>query len=186
MKNYTSTGLIRLTAVCLVFAVILSSSMFVLAAPGTKSLSAELIVSGANDNGVPAVTLNGEEATTGRTFQTSGIVSTAAHGSAVINLGKLGRINLDPGSTLSLTLSENNISGTLSAGHYRVLNAEGVSVNITTPEGMAVPQTKDDDDDDDDKGAWIPVLIFAGVVATAVVLVVTRDGEETTVVSPVR
>jgi hypothetical protein len=134
MKNHTSTGLSQLTAVCLAFAVLFSSSMFVLAAPGVKSLSAEIIVSGPNDAENPAVSLNGEQAFSGRTFQSSGVVTTSERGSAVINLGKLGRINLLPGSVLSLNLADNNISGELSAGQMKVLNAEGVTVNIKTPD----------------------------------------------------
>ncbi len=134
MKNHTSTGLSQLTAVCLAFAVFFSSSMFVLAAPGVKTLSAEIIVSGPNDAENPAVSLNGEQAFSGRTFQTSGVVTTSEHGSAVINLGKLGRINLLPGSVLSLNLADNNISGELSAGQMKVLNAEGVAVSIKTPD----------------------------------------------------
>lgn len=134
MKNHTSTGLSQLTAVCLAFAVFFSSSMFVLAAPGVKTLSAEIIVSGPNGVENPAVLLNGEQAFSGRTFQTSGVVTTSGQGSAVINLGKLGRINLLPGSVLSLSLADNNISGELSAGQMKVLNAEGVAVNIKTPD----------------------------------------------------
>jgi len=133
MKNYMSTGITRLTAVTLVFAVLLSSSMFVLAAPGTRPMSAEIIVSGSNNNiERPLVLLNGEQALSGRTFQSSGVISTSELGSAVINLGKLGRITMFPGSTLNLSFAENSISGDLSAGQIKVLNSEGVAVNIRT------------------------------------------------------
>jgi hypothetical protein len=203
MKNYASIGLVKLNAICLVFAILMSSSMFVLAAPGVKTISAEIIVSGTNDNGQPAVLLNGEEASSGRTFQTTGVVTTSTHGSAIINLGKLGRINLLPGSTLSVTVTENNISGELTAGHMSVANAEGVSVNIKTADdsvtndasksgnmsidvtsGITKAQAKDDDDDDDNK-AWVPILIFAGAVGAAAIIVITRNGDED-VISPVR
>ncbi len=136
MKNRRSTGLTRLIAVCMVFAVQVSSSTFVLAAAGTKPVSAEIIVSGSNNSETPSVLLNGERAVSGRTFHTSGLVVTSEVGSAIINLGKLGRISLSPGSTLALSFTENNISGELSAGQMRVFNNEGVAVNIRTPDNV--------------------------------------------------
>jgi len=135
MKNHVSTGLMKLSAVCLVFAVLLSSSTLVLAAPGTKAMSAEIIVSGGNDtSGNPSVLLNGERVFSGRTFLSSAVIVTSESGSAVVNMGKLGRLSLLPGSTLSLSFGENNISGVLSAGQVKVFNNEGVSVNIRTPD----------------------------------------------------
>ena len=136
MKKRGSTGIIQLTAVCLVFAVLVSSSTFVLAAPGAKVLSAEIIVSGSNNIEKPSVLLNGEPAISGRTFQSSASIVTSENGSAIINLGKLGRVNLAPGSTLHLSFAENNISGELTAGQIKVLNSEGVSVNIRTPDNV--------------------------------------------------
>jgi len=132
MKNHVSTGLMRLSAVCLVFAVLLSSSTLVLAVPGAKAMSAEIIVSGANDSANPSVLLNGERATSGRTFLSSAVIVTSETGSAVVNMGKLGRLTLLPGSTLNLSFGENNISGELSAGQVKVFNNEGVTVNIRT------------------------------------------------------
>jgi hypothetical protein len=133
MKNHVSTGLMKLSAFCLVFAVLLSSSTLVLAAPGAKAMSAEIIVSGGNDNSEnPSVLLNGERVFSGRTFLSSAVIVTSETGSAVVNMGKLGRLTLLPGSTLSLNITENSISGDLSAGQVKVFNNEGVAVNIHT------------------------------------------------------
>jgi hypothetical protein len=137
MKNHVTTGLTKLSALCLVFAVLLSSSTLILASPGVKAMSAEIIVSGANNNNEnPSVLLNGERAFSGRTFLSSAVIVTSDSGSAVVNMGKLGRLTVSPGSTLNLSFSENSISGELSAGQVRVFNNEGVSVNIHTPDNM--------------------------------------------------
>jgi hypothetical protein len=226
MKNRASNGLIRFTAISMVFAIILSSSTFVLAASSAKPLSAEIIVSGLNfNNDKASVLLNGERVISGHTFQSAGVISTTENGTALINLGKLGRISLSPNSSLSLNFSENNISGELTSGQIQVLNNEGVTVNIHTPDnevtndgqtanfnvdlrsGMTQAtiqngfayMNKDGartladtdpkkDDDDHKKGAWIPILIFAGAVGTVVTLVLlnSRDNDALTVVSPVR
>ena len=203
MKNYALTGLKRLTAISLALAVLCSSSLLVSAAPTAKAMTAEIIVSGSD-----SVLLNGEQVLSGRTFQSTGLITTSEKGSAVLNLGKLGRINLAPGSALNLNLAENSISGSLTAGKMQVFNTAGVAVNITTPDNVVTnenapnsamtvdvtsgttrtAQTKDDDDDDDDKGAFWLVVIFAGVVGTAAVLVATRGDDDSGggVISPVR
>lgn len=224
MKNRASNGLIiRLAATCMVFAIALSSSAFVLAASTAKSLSAEIIISGLNFNSdKSSVTLNGERVINGHTFQAGGVIATSETGSAVINLGKLGRISVSPNTSLNLTFSENNISGDLTSGQVKVFNNEGVSVNIHTADnevtnnaalsnftvdvtsgstkassevgnafmknGMKAPQNKDDDDDDDKGGLWIPIVVFAGAVGAAVILIATNSGDDSDLspVSPVR
>ena len=54
--------------------------------------------------------------------------------SAGIDLGSTGRITLSPNSILSLNFTGSNISGRLLAGRITVFNAEGVAVNIATPD----------------------------------------------------
>lgn len=76
--------------------------------------------------------LNGENAISGRTFFSSATISTPESSSAIINLGKLGRVSMSPNSNLVLNLTETSISGDLSLGQVHVFNSEGVSVNIKT------------------------------------------------------
>jgi hypothetical protein len=64
------------------------------------------------------------------------VIATSATGSAVVNLGKLGRLTVLPGSTLNLSFTENSISGELSAGQVKVFNNEGVTVNIKTADKL--------------------------------------------------
>jgi hypothetical protein len=198
MKNHVSTGLMKLSAVCLVFAVLLSSSTLVLAAPGTRAMSAEIIVSGSDNSENPSVTLNGERVTSGRTFLSSAVIVTSETGSAVVNIGKAGRLTLLPGSTLSLNFTENSITGNLTSGQVSVFNSEGTTVNITTPDNMVTndgttvgsmtvnaSSGKLPQDDDNNKkkrrgaGIWLPVLIFAGVVGAAAAFTLTNGDDDT-------
>ena len=131
-KNYRSLWLRSLTGLSLVITLFISSSMVVLAAPG-NSLAGEIIVSGQNVNGMePSVSLNGENAITGRTFFSSAKIETPENISVTINLGKLGRVSLSPDSSLNLVLTENGISGELNSGKMQLFNSPGVSVNIRT------------------------------------------------------
>ena len=136
VNKQKSLWLRNLVGLGLLVSLFFSSSMVTLAAPG-NALSGEITVSGSSVDGMqPSVSLNGEKALSGRTFFTSGTISTPEGNSATINLGKLGRITMSPNSSLSLNLSENSISGDLAAGQIRVLNNEGVAVNIRTNDNV--------------------------------------------------
>ncbi len=131
VKNLKSLWLRNFVGLGLLVSLFVSSSMIALAAG--NALSGEITVSGNSIDGMqPSVSLNGEKALSGRTFFTSGTISTPEGSSATIDLGKLGRVSMSPNSSLSLNLSDNKISGDLAAGHIRVLNNEGVAVNIRT------------------------------------------------------
>jgi len=136
MKNATkAAGLRYLTAACLTLTIFASSSLFILAAPGYSSATGEISVSGTAENGVqPTVKVNGEQAVSGRTFVSGGVIETSNTAFANISLGKLGRIGLSPNSVLNLSFTGDTISGNLSAGKITVFSAEGISVNIVTPD----------------------------------------------------
>ena len=136
-KNTNATWLRHTLTFCLMLAVFSTYTMTASAMPDNKSLMGELIVSGSNANGNDvSATINGELAYSGRTFFSSGTIATNKDTSATVKLGKLGFINLSPNSNLSLSFSENKISGTLSAGQIKVFNSEGVEVNIQTPDSL--------------------------------------------------
>ncbi len=193
LKNNKTVWLHSITSFCLMLAVFVSSSMVALAGAENKPMAGVIIVSGQNTiSNDSFVTLNGERAFSGRTFFSSGVISTSEKATATIKLGKLGSINLTPNSVLSLSFSENNISGELSAGNAEVFNNEGVTVNIknTIANAAVVPnqQTTTDDDDDDDNSPVGPLLVFAGIVAVAVIVVLRNkdDDDDRRIVSPVR
>lgn len=169
MKNIKAVKLhSRIAAFCLVLSIFATSTMFALAA---GNVAGEIIVSGEN----ATVTLNGEKVLSGRTFFSSGVIATSDN-SAVINLGKLGRVSMSPNSILSLNFTEDSISGEVTAGQVKVLNNEGVKVNV---KGM--DKAKADDDDDDKKaGFWIPLAILGGAVGAAILFVTLNRNDDVT------
>ncbi len=124
----------RLIVFSITISVLCVQTMVALALPAKGIGGAEITVTGPLDAGEkPFVLVNGERALNGRTFFSDGTISTTETSSAMIDLGKLGRITLAPSSSLSLGFSEGRIAGTLSKGNATVSNMDGVSVKIDTP-----------------------------------------------------
>lgn len=204
-RNFYAVLLRNITAACLALVILTTSSMIALAGTDKKSLMGEITVSGQSANGGAAsVMLNGESAFTGRTFFSSGTIATPANVNSTVSLGKLGSINLSPNTTLSLSFDEKTISGNLSAGQIRVSNAEGVEVKIQTNAGLVTNESnltksftvnaekasrQDDDNDGKDGNSPLgPILVFTGIVATAVILVLVynNDDDKNVSISPIR
>lgn len=183
MKNNKFRGVKNIVACFLLFSVFLTSSMVVLAGAENRQLSGEITFS-ADQAGDNAVMLNGEGIVSGRTFFSTGLISTSEKTGATVNLGKLGYLTLAPNTILNLQLSENKIGGTVSAGKVRVFNSENVAVNIETVGNAAVKSGRQSDDDDDDNDVLIPTLVFAGIVGIAVIFVLTNGDDDGA--SPVR
>jgi uncharacterized membrane protein YgcG len=91
------------------------------------------------------VTVNGKKAITGSSvFNDSRLsVNCASGASAIVNLGKLGRVQLSPGTDLVIRFADGLISGELLNGKAVVSNATGVKVNFTTPEGVSSADGKE-------------------------------------------
>ena len=187
-------------SMCLSVEILATYSMVALAGPGKAA--GELAVSGKTVNGeAPFVFVNGEVARSGRSVFSGSTITTSDSSNAVINLSKLGKIELAPNTALNLTFSENGISGDLTSGTVSVLGS-AENVTIKTPNGktvqlaagqsVSVSGLQDDDDDDDHGGAawWVWGGIFGGA---AVVLLWTalsdndvQVGGGGTVISPTR
>lgn len=176
MKNNKAVKLhSRVAAFCLVLAIFVTSTMFVFAA---GNIAGEIIVAGHGDSA--SVMLNGEKVLSGRTFFSSGVIATSEN-SAIINLGKLGRVSMSPNSTLSLNFTDNSISGEVLGGTVNVLNNEGVTVdvkNLGAEDQAAASKAK--------KGPsfWVPVAILAGAVGAAILFVTLNRNDDVT--SPAR
>jgi hypothetical protein len=188
-------------SMCLSVAILATYSMVALASP-TK-VAGELAVSGKILNGeTPFALVNGEAARSGRSVFSGSTVTTSDSVNAVINLGKLGKIELAPNTVLNLTFDEKNISGDLTAGTVTVLGAaenvsirtqNGKTVQLATGQSVsAAGKLADDDDDDDDGGAawWIWGGVFAGA-AVVILWTALSDGDievgqNGTVISPTR
>jgi hypothetical protein len=185
-------------SMCLSVALLATSSMVALAGPGKAA--GELAVSGKIVNGeAPFVFVNGEIARSGRSVF-SGSTITTSDNSAVINLSKLGKIELAPNTALNLTFDDKGIFGDLTSGTVSVLGA-AENVNIKTLNGntvqLAAGQSvsaagRQDDDDDDGAGAawWLWGGIF-GAAAVVIIWTAIKDedidiGGGGTVISPTR
>lgn len=183
-------------SLCLMVAVYGTYSMTAMAA--SEKIAGELLVSGKTAN----VKVNGEVAQSGRTIFSASTISTSEDANAVINLGKLGTIELAPNTTANIAFNENGISGDLVSGKVTVLGADKL-VNIKTAEGETLKlsagqsatsgkATKGGAQNGASSPAWwVWVAIFGGAVAGIAIAATTDNnrvalGGGTTVVSPNR
>ncbi len=131
----------RLTVISLSISLLCVQTMVAIASPANSTASAEITVSGPRDSGEKAfVVVNGERAFSGRTFISDGTIVTTETSSATISFGKLGRIELAPASSLSLSFSNDQIAARLSTGRISVSNTDGVSVTVNTPHDLVANQ----------------------------------------------
>ena len=114
----------------LAVAVVCTYSMVALAAP-QQGPSGELSVVG-------EVSVNGTNAISGATVFSDSAITTGQNSSAVVSLGKLGRVELMPNSSLKLTFSEGTVTGALDAGKVRFSTSSGVASSVVTKDGTAV------------------------------------------------
>lgn len=189
----------RTLSMCLSVAMLATYSMVALA--GSDRLVGELTISGKAVQGEnSAVLVNGESAQSGRSIFSSSTIVTSSTSSALINVAKIGKIEVAPNTTMTISFDEKGITGSLQNGKVTALSSTE-NVSITTPDGKvanlnagesAVAGKAQDDDDNDGGGAWIWYALIFGGAATAIILAATSDnnrtalGGGTTVVSPLR
>ena len=87
---------------------------------------------------VGEVSVNGTSAISGATVFSDSTITTAQNSSAVVSLGKLGRVELLPNSSLKLSFTETGVSAMLDSGRVRVSSSSGVNATVTTKDGAAV------------------------------------------------
>jgi hypothetical protein len=124
----------KFVAMVVAAAVLSVYSMLTLATTGSRS--GELSVNG-------DVAVNGQKITSGGTVFSGSAITTAKGSTAVVSLGKLGRIELSPNSSLKLTFVDNKIAGVLDSGLARVSTPETVAVDLTTKDGAVLVDGKD-------------------------------------------
>jgi len=111
------------------FAILCVYSMVALAVP--RDVTAEITITG-------QVTVNGQAAISNSTIVSGSTIVTSANSSAVISLGKTGRVEVLEDSNLVLNFSASGIVGILSSGKARVSNAPGVAATITTKDATVI------------------------------------------------
>ncbi len=78
------------------------------------------------------VTINGQPAVSNATVLSGSVISTGANSSAVVSLGKLGRIEVSSDSIMTLNFGTNNIIAVVDAGKVRVSSSVGTATTATT------------------------------------------------------
>jgi hypothetical protein len=84
------------------------------------------------------VTVNGQPAVSNSTILTGAVIETGANSSAVVSLGKLGRVEVLADSKFTLNFSSNGITGMLDEGKTRVSSSSGVAASVTTKDMTAI------------------------------------------------
>lgn len=125
-KNWTRKAL----SACLMVALLATFSMVALA--NTEKIAGELIVNGTS---TAQVTVNGEIAQTGRSIFSASTVTTPENATATLNLGKAGKIELAPNSTLTVNFDQNSINGSLTSGTATVIGSADSTAVINTLNG---------------------------------------------------
>jgi hypothetical protein len=69
-------------------------------------------------------------------------IRTAGQGAAIVNLGKIGRIEFGPQTDMTLSFSPASICGELHSNSVVVSAPAGVAISIKTPEGMVTTDGK--------------------------------------------
>ena len=79
---------------------------------------------------VGKVLVNGQPATTGDVFASGGTIQTAKGSSAVVRLGKLGRVEVLPETKMVLRFAETSVDAMLDAGRVRLSSSTGVTATV--------------------------------------------------------
>ena len=118
-------------AAVIAVAVLSVYSMVVLASPSAKAQSGELSIVG-------QVAVDGQTISDGGTLFSDSIITTSEKSSAIVNLSKLGRVELSSDSNMKLSFSDQNIVGLLENGTAHIWTLAGTSVNFATKDGVVV------------------------------------------------
>lgn len=181
----------------LTVAILATYSMAALASDGKAG--GEIVITG--NPGAAAVTVNGEPAKSGRTIFSSSTITTPDGASAVVNLGKAGKIELAPNTTFLVSFDDKSIGGDLTAGSVSVLNAlQTVSVKTLAGEtvglnaGESAVATSSTASKKAATGSghsiWPFILVLGGTVALMAVFLAADNNVElgggANVISPIR
>lgn len=105
------------------------TSMVALAAP--KDITGDITVLG-------QVSVNGQSVVSNSTIVSGSSIITGDNSTAVISLGKTGRVELLANSDITLKFNDTGITGILSKGKVRVSNAAGVATTVTTKDSTII------------------------------------------------
>jgi ferric-dicitrate binding protein FerR (iron transport regulator) len=87
------------------------------------------------------IKVNGKSVAPGFEFASGDTVETAKGSSAVVSLGKLGRVEVLPASKMKVTFDDTSATISIEVGGVRVSKSEGSSVIVSTKDGEVVANT---------------------------------------------
>ena len=79
---------------------------------------------------VGKVLVNGQPAKTGDVLASGGMIQTAKGSSAVVSLGKLGRVEVLGDTKMELRFSETSVDAMLDSGRVRLSSSTGVTATV--------------------------------------------------------
>jgi hypothetical protein len=88
-------------------------------------------------------TINGFSVISGMTVFSNNRIRTAKQGAAIVNLGKIGRIQFGPQTDMTLSFSQTSIGGELHSNSVVVSAPAGVAISIKTLEGTVTTDGKE-------------------------------------------
>ena len=148
-------------------AVLCVSSMVALAAP--KDMTGEITVTG-------QVTVNGQPAVSNSTIVSGSSIVTGSNSSAIVSLGKTGRVEIMNDSTVTLNFADSSITGSIDAGQVRVMNSAGVAATFTTKNSTIIADAGQANTFSINVGCGDEAKCAQTLVETTAGLVTVRDG----------
>lgn len=91
------------------------------------------------------VKVDGHDVSSGFTINTGTTTTTAKGSSAVVSLGKLGRVEVFPSSSVNLDFDNGSIKVKLEAGRVRVSSGSGITATVSTRDGEVVADSAQED-----------------------------------------
>ncbi len=88
------------------------------------------------------VSVNNNNASAGQTIFSGNWLKVAKQGTAIINVGKMGRMEMGAGTDFVLRTSEDGIGGDFNSGCMTIIAPAGVSVALNTPNGKIITDGK--------------------------------------------
>jgi len=184
----------KAVTMCTAFVLLTTYSMVIFATAGEPL--GELTVIGSSTKDGASVTVNGEAAKSGRTVLGSSTITTPEGISAVVNMGKAGKVELAPNTTFVMNVDGTAINGSLTAGSITALStAAGMSVKTlsgdmvklnageTASAASALP-TKAAKPGPGGLDWWVWAAIIGGAAAAVIIVVASSDDDNQ--VSPIR
>ncbi|MFN2456105.1 MAG: hypothetical protein ABR577_18020 [Pyrinomonadaceae bacterium] len=144
--------------------------------------------------GTTPILVNGEASPSGTTIRSGSQLQTGDQAEAMVQIGALGTLDIAPNTNLTLEFDKKSVNVKVASGNASLKTSEGIKGFVETPDNVtnqnnsAQNSSANDQDRDhgDDTGEGVlgnltnrqartfGVIVFAALVATAIIVVATR------------